>query len=71
MHASKLKRSGNSFVVTVPREVVERMKLKEGQLVSVEVRPVEVRPALAPDLEAIFDDLLERHEPGLRYLAGH
>ena len=65
----KLRRSGNSFIVTVPKEEVERLQLREGQTVSVEVRPVEVRPVLSPRLRAIIDDIYPRAEPGLRYLA--
>lgn len=48
MIVSKLRKSGNSFVVTVPREEIERLGIQEGQLLAVEVRPVEVRPRLSP-----------------------
>jgi antitoxin component of MazEF toxin-antitoxin module len=69
MVVGKLRKSGNSFIVTVPRDEVERMGLSEGQMVAVEVRPVEVRPILAPDLQEVFEEVFRRHEPGLRYLA--
>ena len=46
MVTGKLRKSGNSFIVTVPRDEVERLGLEEGQLVTVEVHPVEVRPVL-------------------------
>ncbi len=35
---SKLKRWGNSFGVVVPKEVVEKEGLKEGELVEISVR---------------------------------
>jgi antitoxin component of MazEF toxin-antitoxin module len=35
---SKLKRWGNSYGVVVPKEVVEREGLKEGELVEISVR---------------------------------
>ncbi len=35
---SKLKRWGNSFGVIVPKEVVEKEGLKEGELVEISVR---------------------------------
>ncbi len=69
MITGKLRKSGNSFVVTVPRDEVERLALQEGQLAMVEVRPVEVRPVLSPELRRIFGEVFPRIEPGLRYLA--
>jgi antitoxin component of MazEF toxin-antitoxin module len=66
---AKLRRSGNSFIVTVPRDEIERLGLKEGELVSVEVRPAEVRPILAADLRDAFEAEFERGGEALRYLA--
>ena len=40
----KLRRVGNSLVVTVPRDEVSRLGLHEGDLVTVQVRPLDVRP---------------------------
>lgn len=70
MITGKLRKSGNSFIVTVPRDEVERLGLIEGQLVAVEVRAVEVRPVLAADLREAFEASWERNEEGYRYLAG-
>lgn len=69
MITAKLRRSGNSFIVTVPREEVDRLRLVEGQLVAVEVRPMEVRPVLTDDLREAFEASWERNEAGYRYLA--
>ncbi len=71
MITGKLRKSGNSFIVTVPRDEVERLGLEEGQMVSVEVRPAEVRPVLAADLREAFEMELERGQEALRYLAEH
>ena len=71
MVTGKLRRSGNSFVVTVPREEVERLGLVEGQIVAVEVRPAEIRPVLTPELREAFDVEFRRGQEGLRYLAEH
>ncbi|MGE0538995.1 MAG: AbrB/MazE/SpoVT family DNA-binding domain-containing protein [Dehalococcoidia bacterium] len=71
MISAKLRRSGNSFIVTVPREEIERLGLEEGQLVSIEVRPVEIRPVLAADLREAFEIEFERGREALRYLAEH
>jgi antitoxin component of MazEF toxin-antitoxin module len=70
MVTGKLRKSGNSYVVTVPREEIERLGLVEGQLVSVEVRSLEVRPKLAPDVREAFEASWKRNEEGYRYLAG-
>ena len=69
MLIARLRKSGNSFIVTVPSEEVKRLHLRAGQTVAVEVRPLEVRPGLPPDLEEIYEDVFQRIEPGLRYLA--
>jgi antitoxin component of MazEF toxin-antitoxin module len=70
MITGKLRRSGNSFIVTVPREEVERLNLTEGQMVTIEVHPLEVRPTLTPELREAFEASWERNEAGYRYLAG-
>ena len=71
MITAKLRRSGNSFIVTVPRDEVDRLQLHEGQMVAVAVRAMEMRPVLPPDLQAILDELLAdpEHLAALRYLA--
>jgi antitoxin component of MazEF toxin-antitoxin module len=69
MVTAKLRRVGNSFVVTVPREEIERKQLQEGQLVSIEVNPVEVRPALSPDLRETFETELAQSREALDFLA--
>lgn len=69
MITAKLRKSGNSFIVTVPREEIERLGLREGQLLTVEVRPAEVRPVLAADLRDAFTIEFDRGLDGLRYLA--
>ena len=71
MVTGKLRRSGNSFIVTVPREEVERLGLVEGQIVAVEVRPAEIRPVLTPELREAFDVEFRQGQEGLRYLAEH
>ncbi|MBI2321013.1 MAG: AbrB/MazE/SpoVT family DNA-binding domain-containing protein [Chloroflexi bacterium] len=69
MIQQKLRRVGNSYVVTIPREEVERLGLKEGELLAVEVRPLEVRPVLAPEVAAAFEASWRRNEHGYCYLA--
>jgi antitoxin component of MazEF toxin-antitoxin module len=58
MILSTLRRSGNSIVVTLPREALEEAGVAVGDLVSVTIRPVEVRPRLNPRLQAIADRIV-------------
>jgi antitoxin component of MazEF toxin-antitoxin module len=69
MITQQLRKTGNSYVVTVPKEEVERRGWQEGQLLAVQLSELEIRPVLSPELSAIVDDLLDEHEDALRYLA--
>ncbi len=68
MIQQKLRRQGNSYVVTIPREEIERQHLKEGQLLLIDVQPVEIRPVLRPELRAAFEESWKRNEAGYRAL---
>ncbi|MFM9106024.1 MAG: AbrB/MazE/SpoVT family DNA-binding domain-containing protein [Chloroflexota bacterium] len=69
MIVTTVRKVGNSYVVTVPKEMMERDHLQEGQLVALELTPVEQRPMLSPELKAILDEAWEDLMPGLEYLA--
>lgn len=66
MFVTNLRRVGNSSVVTVPREEMERLGLEEGQSVTVEVRAADlhVEPRLAADLRPSLERVKAR--PGLK-----
>jgi antitoxin component of MazEF toxin-antitoxin module len=66
----QLRKVGNSYVVTVPKDEVERRGWHEGQLLALQLTELEVRPILRPELREIVDELLDEHEDALRYLAG-
>jgi antitoxin component of MazEF toxin-antitoxin module len=70
MIRQKLRKVGNSYVVTIPRAEVERQQLSEGQLVAVEIQPLDVRPRLAEDLRAALVRTWKKDEPAYRYLGG-
>ena len=63
-----LRRSGNSIVVTIPREELERVGAREGDFVEVQIRPVDIRPRLTPDLRAAFEAELANGREALEYL---
>jgi antitoxin component of MazEF toxin-antitoxin module len=69
MIQQKLRKVGNSFVVTIPKDEVERQGLREGQLLSVEVQALEVMPIMDPELAEVFEETWERNKEAYRYLA--
>ena len=69
MNVQQIRKVGNSFVVTVPKEVIEANNWEEGQLVALELTPVEQRPTLTPELRRILDEHWDDMLPGLQYLA--
>lgn len=69
MTTQKLRRVGNSLVVTIPKEEAERLELHEGDFVGVDVRKVRVRPELTPEIRAAFERSWELYEADYRYLA--
>ncbi len=71
MITQKLRRTGNSYVVTVPKEEVDRLGLQEGDLVGVEVRKVQAWPVLSPELRAAAEESWKEAEAAYRYLAEH
>ena len=70
MITQQLRKVGNSYVVTVPKEEVERRGWREGQLLALQLTELEVRPVLGDDLREAIEDRWERNEEALRYLAG-
>ena len=71
MITQQLRKVGNSYVVTVPKEEVERRGWQEGQLLALQLTALEVRPVLGDDLREAIEERWERNEEALRYLAGH
>ncbi len=69
MIVQQLRKTGNSYVVTIPKEEVERHGWKEGQHLAVELTEIEQRPVLRPEIRDILEKNWERNEPALRYLA--
>jgi antitoxin component of MazEF toxin-antitoxin module len=71
MFRVKLRKAGNSYVVTVPKEEVRRRGLEVGQLLAVEIRPIEASPTLRPEIQAAFEASWATQEAAYRYLAEH
>ncbi len=71
MLLQKLRKVGNSYVVTIPKEEVERQKLGKANYGCPNTHPAEVRPVMTPELRKAFEESWQRNEPGYRYLAEH
>jgi putative addiction module antidote len=65
----KIRKVGNSYVVTIPRAELERHKLEEGDLVQVAITPLDVRRRLPADVLAAAEASFREHETAYRYLA--
>lgn len=69
MIQQQLRKVGNSFVVTIPRDEVDRLQIVEGQLLSLEITPMEIRPLLRPELREAFEARWAEDEAAYRFLA--
>jgi hypothetical protein len=71
MIKQKLRRSGNSYVITIPKREVERNGWQVGQRFAVELTLLdsEDRPVMSPRLRAAFEESWARNEEAYRYLA--
>jgi len=67
----KVRRVGNSLVVTIPREEAERQNISEGDFVGLEVRKVRITPTMSPEVRAAFEQSWERYGDDYRFLAEH
>ncbi len=71
MLMQKVRQVGNSFVVTIPKEEIERLGLHENDLVAIEVRKLQVTPTLPPDIAEVYTWSRERYAADYDYLAEH
>ena len=69
----KVRKVGNSLVVTIPADVAEQHNIKAADLIRLAFEPVEqvTVPRLDPDLQRAVDQVLETDQAALRYLRGH
>jgi len=64
----KLRKVGNSLVVTIPAEFAEQHDLKSEDLVQITVTPLSLVPRLRPELAAIADEETSANLEALRFL---
>ncbi len=68
MIVGRIRKVGNSLVVTVPKDEADALELREGDLVTMDIRKAEVRPLLSPDLRKLAEESWERNEAAYHYL---
>lgn len=68
MVTQQLRKVGNSYVLTVPKSEVERLDLREGDYVSMNLGKMELKPVLSSELQQLLDTDLPKLEPMLDYL---
>lgn len=66
-----LRRNGNSVVVTIPPEELARLGVHLGDMVDIQIRPVEIRPKLTPSVAASLEVELLNGRAALDYLGTH
>ena len=71
MILQKLLKVGDSYIVTIPKEEVERLNLSEGQLLAIGIQPADIDSAISTDVDIAFEESWQRNEPGYHYLAEH
>ena len=68
MIQAQVRKSGNSFVVTIPKSEMERLGLDEGQMVALDITPLELKPVLPPDLASVVADIRDDSIPVMQFL---
>ena len=62
MLMQKIRKSGNSLVVTIPKEELQRLNLREGDIVSLELRKVSHQIELSPAVRMTFERSWEMYK---------
>ena len=68
----KVRKVGNSLVITIPADLAEQHDIKADDLVRLILEPVEqiTIPRLPSDVQQALDQVLEQDQDALRYLGG-
>jgi putative addiction module antidote len=71
MLLQKVRKVGNSYVVTIPREIIENQDIQEGDTVALELRKVAYRVQMDPDVRVALERSLELYKDDYDYLANN
>jgi putative addiction module antidote len=69
MIESKIREQGNSYVVTIPREAMEKYRLHKGDTVAFTPTKVTSRYELREQVQQALDEVLENDREALELLA--
>lgn len=50
----QLRKVNDSYIVTIPKEEVERLNLREGQLLAIEIHPSEIDSVISTDVGMVL-----------------
>jgi antitoxin component of MazEF toxin-antitoxin module len=64
----KVRKVGNSLVVTIPADFAEQHNIKAEDLVELTLRPLEAVPRLRPELARFVEEETSANLEALRYL---
>lgn len=68
MFKQQLRKSGDSYIVTIPKDEVDRLNLREGQMIAIDVTPMELKPLLRPEIAEVLQRTSEIATPVMKYL---
>lgn len=71
MIEAKIRKQGNSYVVTIPRAAMERYDLHEGQQIAFTPTRQETRYLLRPEVQRALDQVIENSRDAFEYLDKH
>lgn len=69
MVTQTVRKAGNSLAVTIPKEEVERLGLKEGDIVALQINKVRIEVELPSEVLAHARQSLSDHAEAYRILA--
>lgn len=69
MIRAKIREQGNSYVVTIPREAMEKYDLQKGDTISFTPVRSEQRFVLRSEVQAALDDVIEQDQDAFEFLA--
>ncbi len=64
----KVRKVGNSLVVTIPADIAERHNIKADDLVTLAFEPLDIVPRLRPELTRFAEEETAANLEALRYL---
>lgn len=69
MIQQKLRKAGNSYVITIPKDEIQAHGWQAGQRFAVQLTLLEERPALPRELREALDESWNSNQAGYQYLA--